>query len=169
MRLILQRRIDTGKQTLSVLSIKGNKDRLCYVLEDTHRPEKIMHKTRIPANTYKLSLRTYGSHYERYKKKFPDLKHNRGMIEITNVENFTHILIHIGNTETDTSGCLLVGNDYREDDGDVRLIDSTGAYKKLYTTIADVLGRKSEVTLEIIDEKEIDIDKIDDMIKDVDV
>ena len=165
MKLILQRRIDTGKQTLGSLFLKGDKDRLCYVLEDTYRDVKIKHKTRIPAGTYQLKLRTYGSHYIRYKKKFSLLNHIRGMLQLNNVKNFTDILIHIGNSETDTSGCLLVGLDYVESDGEVRLVSSTLAYEKIYPIIADVLARKSEVTLEIIDELELSNDEIDDLIK----
>jgi hypothetical protein len=169
MRLILQRRIDTGKQTLGTLFIKGDKNRVCYTLEDTYRPKKIMHKTRIPANTYALKLRTYGSHYKRYIEKFPELNHNRGMIQVMQVDGFTDILIHIGNRETDTSGCLLVGMDYVEDDGEVRLVNSTVAYKKLYGIVADVLEKGTDCTIEIIDEKEIDIEEIDDMIKGCDL
>ncbi len=169
MKLIQQRRIDTGKQTLSALSLKGSKDRLCYVLEDTYRPVKIKHKTRIPANIYKLKLRTHGSHFLRYSIKFPRLNHTRGMIEVMNVKNYTDILIHIGNFETDTSGCLLVGTDYKEEDGEVKLINSTVAYKALYPIIADVLEAGEEVTLEIKDELELDIEEIDDLIRGVDL
>jgi hypothetical protein len=140
----------------------------CYVLEDTFRKEKVMHKTRIPANIYQLKLRTYGSHYKRYRIKFPELNHDRGMIQVMDVENFTDILIHIGNTETDTSGCLLVGVDFVEEDGEVRLFNSTDAYKKLYSIIADELELGREVILEIIDEPELNEDEIDDMIRGID-
>lgn len=139
------------------------------MLEDTHRPVKIMHKTRIPANIYKLKLRTYGSHFLRYSEKYPRLNHIRGMIEVMNVENYTDILIHIGNTETDTSGCLLVGTDYDENDGEVRLVNSTVAYKKLYPIIADALEAGEEVTLEIIDEPELTENEIDDLIREVEL
>ena len=169
MKLILQRRVDTGKQTLGALSLEGNNNRLCYVLEDTYRPVKIMHKTRIPANKYKLKLRRYGSHFLRYSERFLKLNHIRGMIEVMNVKNYTDILIHIGNSETDTSGCLLVGQDYREEDGQLILISSTLAYKALYPIIADALEQDEEVTLEIRDELQLDMEEIDVLIRDVEL
>ena len=38
------------------------------------------------------------------------------MLHITNVPNFEYILIHCGNTDEHTSGCLLVG-DSQENNG----------------------------------------------------
>ena len=161
MKLILQRLVDTGDETLGKLFL--GKVFLCYTLEDTYRRVKIMHKTRILAGIYKLALRAYGGHYRRYVKKFVDLAH-RGMIQVLGIKRFTDILFHIGNSKKDTSGCILVGEDYREEDGRFYLVNSTVAYKEIYPIIRDLI-EKGELELEVIDEKQLTGKEIDDLIK----
>lgn len=68
----------------------------CWTLEDIVRPEKIMHETAIPAGRYPVTI-TFS---ERFQKPMPLLG---------DVPGFTGIRIHAGNTEADTSGCILVG------------------------------------------------------------
>lgn len=112
---------------------------LCYTLEDEHRDVKVMHKTRIPPGTYKLKLRTYGGFHGRYKDRFADI--HKGMIEIMDVPNFTHILIHCGNTDEDTSGCLLLGLSQRSG----FIGRSTAAYKNIYPLIAEAIAEGAEI------------------------
>ncbi len=161
MKLILQRLIDTGDETLGKLFL--GKVFLCYTLEDTYRNKKIMHKTRILAGIYKLALRAFGGHHERYIKKFGDIAH-RGMIQVLGVKRFTDILLHIGNSKDDTSGCILLGEDYREDDGRFYLVSSTKAYVRVYPLIRNLL-ENDELELEILDEKQLTGKEIDDLIK----
>lgn len=161
MKLILQRKIDTGFETLGKLFLEGKF--LCYTLEDTYRKRKVKHKTRIPAGLYKLALRAYGSHYVKYVKRFVDIFH-KGMIQIMDVMGFTDILFHIGNSKEDTSGCILVGEDYREEDGRLYLVSSTVAYKKVYPLIQKLI-RYGELGLEIIDEEDLSTEEVDDLIK----
>ena len=161
MKLILRRKIDTGFETLGKLFLEDKF--LCYTLEDTYRAIKIKHKTRIPAGIYELALRAFGSHFVRYVKKFEDIAH-KGMIQIMNVLGFTDILFHIGNSIKDTSGCILVGVDYREEDGRLYLVNSTVAYKKIYPIIQKMI-KYGEVSLEIIDEEDLSIEEIDTLVK----
>lgn len=161
MKLILRRLIDTGDETLGKLFL--GKVFLCYTLEDTFRSKKIKHETRILAGIYKLIERAFGGHYERYVKKFVDMAH-RGMIQVLNVKRFTDILFHIGNSKKDTSGCILVGMDYREDDGRFYLVSSTKAYKKIYPIIMELII-DGGLELEIIDEPQLTGKEIDDLIK----
>jgi hypothetical protein len=163
MKLILRRKIDTGFETLGKLFLEGKF--LCYTLEDTYREKKIKHKTRIPAGLYKLALRAYGSHYLKYVRKFVDIFH-KGMIQIMDVVGFTDILFHIGNSKEDTSGCILVGSDYREESGRIYLVSSTVAYKKVYPIIQKMI-KYAEVELEIIDEEDLTVEEIDDLIRGV--
>ena len=75
----------------------------CYTLEDVvrefgpHGERKVMHETAIPAGRYRVTLE-YSEHFH---KIFPRLH---------DVPFFTGILIHPGNTDVDTWGCLLVGD-----------------------------------------------------------
>jgi hypothetical protein len=143
-KITVARFFDDGKTTSGLLFIDGKFT--CYTLEDQHRDVKVKGDTRIPNGTYKLGLRTEGTHHSDYKKKFP--KDHIGMLHVLDVPNFQYILIHIGNTEVDTEGCLLVGNQISKEG---KLIDSTGAYLDMYKKIAPKI--KEGVTIEYLDLK----------------
>lgn len=80
--------------TIGQLFVNG--EYFCDTLEDEIRQVKVMHETAIPAGTYKVTL----ERSPRFKRILP-LLHN--------VPGFTGILIHSGNTDKHTSGCILVG------------------------------------------------------------
>ena len=127
---------------------------LAYTLEDEYRDsenEKVMHETRVPAGTYKIILRTHGGMHPRYAKRFPDI--HRGMLHVIDIPNFKYILIHCGNTDEHTSGCLLVGdsqtNNQIKKDGFIG--SSTNAYKRIYPPIAEALECEEEVTITYVD------------------
>jgi hypothetical protein len=78
----------------------------CFTLEDAVRgggiPElvkewKMAGKTAIPYGSYACKL-TFSPRY------------GRNMWEVANVPGFSGIRIHAGNTETDTEGCILLGD-----------------------------------------------------------
>jgi hypothetical protein len=119
--------------TISTVSVD---DRfVCFGLEDEFRVEKVVKETRIPSGHYRVGLHTAGSLDARYRVKFPDF--HRGMLHILDVPNFEAILIHIGNTDEDTAGCLLVGSGAVTQPGDMSLQGSTDAYKLLYPMVVD--------------------------------
>ena len=116
----------------------GKKEFLCYTLEDEYRDKKVMHETRIPAGTYEITLRTVGGYHGRYSKRFPKL--HKGMLWVRDVPNFEYILIHCGNDDDDTSGCLLLGDTQTENNvSDGFVGASTTAYKRVYPKIAKAL------------------------------
>lgn len=127
--------------TLSRVYLDGQFE--CFGLEDERRDVKVMHETRIPEGEYRVTLRTFGSHHEKYKVKFPGF--HRGMLWVRDIPGFRDILIHIGNTEKDTSGCLLVGSWPNEDAGTI--VHSTSAYEKLYKKVIDAIDSKREVKI----------------------
>ena len=117
---------------------------IAFTLEDEYRTLKVSGETRIPAGRYKLALRTFGSHHNRYRRKFPDI--HRGMIEITDVHGFTDILIHIGNRDTETAGCLLVGSTAEANITAPGWIgSSTSAYLRIYPVIAQMIENRESV------------------------
>lgn len=65
------------------------------------------------------------------------------MLHVTNVPGFQWILIHIGNTDEDTSGCLIVG--LHVDEGKGMLYNSTAAYVRLYSRIIKAIEQEKEV------------------------
>lgn len=120
---------------------------LCYTLEDEYREEKVMHETRIPSGTYEITLRTVGGFHAKYSERFPAI--HKGMLWIRDVPGFEWILIHCGNDDDDTSGCLLLGDTQTENvksDGFVG--SSTNAYKRIYPMVANAIedGECVEIT-----------------------
>jgi len=153
MKINVQRFSAGNEATLGLLFI--GKFFWCYTLEDEKRAEKVYGETRIPAGIYNLKLRTHGNHHERYSQKFPEF--HQGMIEILDVPGFTDILIHIGNDDDDTAGCLLVGNCQRENlTGNGALIDSTKAYERFYRAVVGSVEKGFSV-IEIKDETELEL------------
>ena len=120
----------------------------CYTLEDQYQAVKVMHETCIPEGTYDIKFRTVGSFSERYKKKYGNAHY--GMLHLQDVPNFTYILIHAGNTDEHTSGCLIVGETQQDLDlSDDGFIGHSGkAYLKLYNKVAKELLLGKEVTIE---------------------
>ena len=117
----------------------GNRKFLAYTLEDEYREEKEMHETRIPAGTYNVTLRTVGGFHTRYTEKYGNM--HKGMLWVRDVPGFEYILIHTGNTDEHTSGCLLLGdtqtNNQIKEDGFIG--SSVQAYKRVYPPIAKAL------------------------------
>tara|TARA_R110000782_G_scaffold26546_1_gene67913 strand:- start:670 stop:1134 length:465 start_codon:yes stop_codon:yes gene_type:complete len=120
---------------------------LCFTLEDEFREIKISGETRIPAGTYNVTLRTEGGFNQRYNDKF-GTDFNKGMLWVRDVPGFEYILIHIGNNDNDTEGCLLVGDTQTQNITKNGFIgSSTDAYTRIYPPIADVLVGGGEVTI----------------------
>lgn len=146
-------RFSSGKDSTSGLLFDVSNDRkfLAYTLEDEYRDNKVYSETRIPAGTYKIRLRTEGGFHAKYSKRFQDI--HKGMLHIVDVPGFDYILIHCGNTDEHTAGCLLVGdtqnNNMVEEDGFIGR--STAAYKRIYVPIAEALEQGKEVIIEYID------------------
>jgi len=120
---------------------------LCYTLEDERRALKVKGETRVPAGTYNLKLRKEGGFDARYKKKYPSF--HKGMIQVMDVPNFEYILIHQGNTDEHTAGCLLVGDSQENNiiikDGFIG--KSANAYKRIYPIISKQLELGNDVTI----------------------
>ena len=123
---------------------------LAYTLEDEYRKHKKSKETRIPAGTYKIKLRNEGGFHQRYSKKYPSI--HRGILHIIEVPGFEYILIHVGNSDEHTAGCLLVGDTQENNQINKNgFIGSSGnAYKRIYPAIAEAV-EKEEVTIQYID------------------
>ena len=144
MLLELFRKESNGDTTIGELFI--NSVFQCYTLEDEHRDKKVMSETRIPAGTYVIKLQNNGIMTQKYAKRFPDI--HKGMLWLQDVPNFTTIYIHIGNTDDDTRGCILVGKQHKN----WKLVHSTIAYVPLYIKVVKAIEDGEEVTIKIVDE-----------------
>ncbi|MCW3808136.1 DUF5675 family protein [Plebeiibacterium marinum] len=143
-------RYSSGREsTLGLLFLEGVF--ACYTLEDEQREIKVSGETRIPAGRYQVRLRKEGSHHQRYAQKFPGM--HKGMLHVTNVPGFKWILLHIGNDDDDTAGCLLVGDtSITNINQEGRINNSTIAYKRIYPIIANELVVGEEVWITYMDE-----------------
>ena len=121
-----------------------DKEFQCYTLEDEYRTLKVMGETRIPDGRYPIGFRTEGGFHERYKAKYGGW--HKGMLEIKQVPNFKYILIHKGNDDDDTAGCLLVGSG--NTNGANFISNSGDAYMKIYPKIKNALRRNERVYIQ---------------------
>ena len=120
---------------------------LAYTLEDEQRNEKVFGETRIPNGTYKLGLRKVGGYHAKYSKRFPHI--HIGMLHVLDVPGFEYILIHCGNTDEHTAGCLLVGDSQENNQitADGFIGKSTQAYKRIYPRIAEAIECGEDVII----------------------
>ena len=127
MRLDVRRCVELPDTTIGLLSIDGRP--FCWTLEDQAQPGgvKVPGETRIPAGVYPIRLYTAGRLYGRYSARYP---WHRGMLQICDVPAFSCILIHPGNTDDDTRGCLLPGMSASLQPA--RVTSSVTAYERLY-------------------------------------
>jgi hypothetical protein len=124
---------------------------LCYTLEDEERKNKVKGETRIPNGSYKIKVRKVGGFHSKYKKRFGTT--HRGMLHIVDVPGFEYILIHCGNTDEHTAGCLLVG-DSQENNQIITngfIGKSTQAYKRVYDYIMKAIEGGEDVIITYID------------------
>ena len=120
----------------------------CYTLEDQYQAVKVMHETCIPEGTYDIKFRKTGGFHAKYSDRYKNAHY--GMLHIQDVPNFTYILIHTGNTDEHTSGCLIVGETQQdlEVSKDGFIGSSTVAYKKMYSKVAGQLLQGKPVSIE---------------------
>jgi hypothetical protein len=112
----------------------------CHTLEDAVREIqgkpvsqwKIKGVTAIPSGTYKVTLEN-------------SPRFGADTITLHNVEGFTFIRVHAGNSETDTEGCILLGMDVRT----AGIANSRPAVAIVKGRIAEALNRKESVSITI--------------------
>ncbi len=145
-------RFSGGDETTLGLLFDVTEERkfLCFTLEDERREVKVRGETCVPAGEYRITLRTEGGHHTKYSSKYPGM--HKGMLWVRDVPGFEFILIHVGNFDDDTEGCLLVGNGSNQnvtEEGSITA--SRSAYKRIYPGIAAALERNEPVTITYID------------------
>lgn len=144
MELTLRRKFKGPAYTIGDLSINGKF--FCNTIEDTVRnlpascpetprgrsctcKEKVYAKTAIPAGKYKITL----EYSPRFKRRMPYLH---------DVPHFLGILIHSGNTEADSAGCIIVG----ENTVKGKVLNSRTTFQRLYA----LLEKEKEITIRIV-------------------
>jgi Steigviridae/Suoliviridae L,D-carboxypeptidase/transpeptidase len=134
LKLLLRRYEQAGAATIGILSVDGKHE--CFCLEDTVRDPgvKVPGQTAIPAGTYSVTLRKS----DKFQRIMPHLE---------NVANFDGILIHWGNNDVATEGCILVGMEHEV--GQDWIGSSRLAFNNLYPKLE---AATDAITIEIIDD-----------------
>ena len=98
----------------------------CFGIEDEKRNVKVKGETCIPDGVYELGTR--------WSPKFSST-FNHDMIWVKNVPNFDFILLHWGNTDDDTDGCYIIGDQLGIVKGQEAVLNSRATYKRLYAKV----------------------------------
>lgn len=154
MELIVDRKWKKQSYTISNLIING--EVFCQVLEDADRGldssmdlDKIMELkkpsiTAIPRGTYKVTLDVYSPKFG--NRAFYKEVCNGKVPRLLNVKGFDGILIHAGNTDKDSAGCLLVGVNKVKG----QVINSRETFKELYKLLKDKHDKGEKITIKIL-------------------
>ena len=126
--LVLKRTIFNDKETIGELSIDGKF--YCWTLEDKDRGlevggKKIKKETAIPKGIYEVAI-TWSNKFQ------------RRMPILLNVPQFEGIRIHVGNSNVDTEGCILLG--FKKTNN--RIQSSREATNMFYSLLAEKLKKE---------------------------
>lgn len=142
MKLELKRIARKNTYTIGRLFVDGkyfsdsieDKDRLLKQTDslDKIKKTKVYAETAIPTGTYKVVVNMSS----KFKRNLPRL---------LDVPGFDGILIHRGNTDKDSAGCIIVG----ENKVVGKVINSTPYETKLVKLLTEAQNRKEPITIKI--------------------
>lgn len=153
MELIVDRKWKKQSYTISNLTIDGKW--FCNVLEDADRGldnsmsiAKIRELkkpsiTAIPKGTYEITLDVISPKY--CTNSFYKQVCNGKVPRLLNVKGFEGILIHAGNTDKDSAGCLLVGINLERG----KVLKSQETFRKLYKMLSEAKLRGEYIQITI--------------------
>ena len=153
MELIVDRKWKKQSYTISNLTIDGKW--FCNVLEDADRGldssmsiAKIRELkkpsiTAIPKGTYEITLDVISPKY--CTNSFYKQVCNGKVPRLLNVKGFEGILIHAGNTDKDSAGCLLVGMNLERG----KVLKSQETFRKLYKMLSEAKLRGEYIQITI--------------------
>ena len=136
MKLRIERRVKGDAYTIGTLYVNG--ERFCDTLEDRVRDlaggeRKVPGETAIPEGRYKGIV-----------NRSP--KFGRDLPRLLDVPMFEGVLIHRGNTDKDSSGCILVG----ENKVKGKVINSTPYEERLVALCKAALAEGENIEIEIV-------------------
>lgn len=143
MELRLERKYKKERYTIGNLYVDGKF--FCDTIEDrdrglrqdmplaTNKRLKVKNETAIPTGRYRVTL---GVKSPKMSQR-PAYDFCNGYVpRLVNVPAFDGILIHIGNTEKDSAGCIIVG----ENKVKGKVINSTETFRRLYDVLKKANG-----------------------------
>lgn len=140
MKIVVKRIFKGNDYTIGKLYIDN--EYFCDTLEDTDRglnsnmdlseiqSIKVKNETAIPYGTYKIDMDTVSPKFSNPKYKW-SIAVGSKLPRLIDVKGFEGVLIHVGNTKNDTSGCILVGENKEKG----KVLNSANTFKKLYSLL----------------------------------
>lgn len=153
MIIYLKRIFKGDSYTIGKLYVNG--EAVCDTLEDTDRQlysymsredilkRKVYGKTCIPYGLYMIDMNTVSSRLA--SSSFYGSSCGGKVPRLLNVKGFDGILIHAGNTDKDTLGCILVGTNNVKG----QVTNSRAAFLKLYKILKSYSDKKEELYIKI--------------------
>lgn len=153
MKLTLKRVAKRPTYTIGWLYVDGVK--FADTIEDKDRgltqsmpvaeikKRKVYSQTAIPTGTYTISMNTVSPKYS--KRDFYKKLCNGKVPRLLNVPGYDGVLIHVGNTERDTAGCILVGQNTSVG----KVLNSQVTFTRLYKVLKDAADKGEKITLTI--------------------
>ena len=154
MELKVKRKAFEKDYTIGKLYIDGVA--FCDTLEDCDRgltqempleeikAKKVYGKTAIPTGTYEIYMNTISP---KFKDRSWAKPYGGKLPRLIGVKGFEGVLLHVGNTASDSSGCLLVGKNSIKG----MITDSTRTFHTLMSKFllpAKVKGERITITIE---------------------
>lgn len=154
MELLVKRVARRDEYTIGRLYINGVK--FSETLEDCDRgltqdmpleeikAKKVYGKTAIPTGTYEIDMNTISPKFQARSWAKP---YGGKLPRLIGVKGFEGVLLHVGNTASDSSGCLLVGKNSIKG----MITDSSRTFMSLmskYLLPAKVRGEKITISIE---------------------
>ena len=155
MKLRVERKWKKATYTIGKLYVNGKF--FCNTLEDKDRglnqnmplskikEVKVAAATAIPTGTYNLRMDIISPKYA-LKPWYVKNCHGARMPRFENIPGYSGVLVHPGNTDKDTMGCLLVG----KNDVVGMLTNSKATFLELYNKMYDAYKKGEKITIEII-------------------
>lgn len=154
MKILVERKWKKEDYTIGKLSIDGTS--FCETLEDKDRgltssmpleKIKVLKKaavTAIPTGTYNVRMDVVSSKYSKSDWYIKNC-HGAKVPRLENVPGYEGILIHSGNTASDTEGCILVGQNKVKG----QVINSKATFLQLYNKMYATYSKGESITITI--------------------
>jgi hypothetical protein len=153
MKLVLKRIAKKSNYTIGKLYV--NDTYFCDTLEDKDRGlsdsmteteiknKKVYGETAIPTGVYNVTLNVYSSKFG--AKSFYKEVCNGYLPRLLNVKGFDGILLHSGNSASDSLGCIILG----ENKVVGKVINSQITFKKLFVVLKQAVDKGETLTIKI--------------------
>ena len=156
MELILKRIALRSEYTIGKLYVDG--EYVCDTIEDTVRDldkdgkfangeVKIPGKTAIPYGRYEITMKVKSPKYSNFSKYSWAKKYDGYLPRLLNVSNFEGVLLHPGNTSSESAGCILTG----ENKVVGKVINSVNTFRKLMDEyLVPAKKRNEKIFIEVV-------------------